>query len=78
MLPAPPGHDTHHRARIHRHYRRARLAHVLSRPGCHILAANAFTTGCGPNERSRSVGGARRGMCSMVGTFARMHVHTRL
>ena len=75
LLPAPPGRDTHHRARIRRHHRRARLAHALSRPGCRILAANAFKTGCGANERSGSVGGARRGMSSMFATFAHMHVH---
>ena len=76
LLPAPPGHDTHHRARIRRHHRRARLAHALSRPGCRILAANAFKTGCGANERTEPWVARGRGMDSMFGAFARMHVHT--
>ena len=75
LLPAHPGHDNHRRARIRAHHCRARLAHALSRLGCHIQAANAFKTGCGENERSRSVGGARRGVSSMFAAFARMHVH---
>ena len=74
LLPAPPGHDTHHRARIRRHHRRARLAHALSRPGCRIQAANAFMARCGENERSRTLVAIGRGMFSMFATFAHMHV----
>ena len=76
LLPAPPGRDIHHRTRIRRHHRRARLAHVLSRPGCHILATNVFKTGCGANERSEAWVARGRGMASMFCAFARMHVHT--
>ena len=76
LLPAPPGRDTHHSARIRRHHRRARLAHALSRPGCRVLAANAFKTGCGANERTEPWVARGRGMDSMFGAFARMHVYT--
>ena len=74
LLLAAPGHSTHHRARIRRQHRRARLAHALSRPGCRILDANAFMTCCGEIERSGTLVAIGRGMFSMLATFARMHV----
>ena len=75
LLPVHPGHSPHRCTRTRRHHCRARLAHALSRPGCRILAANAFKTGCGANERTEPWVARERGVSSVFGASARKHVH---